>query len=72
MKPILIEHTPFARAGSFMTFSVLPSAWGHEGLILRTMHRKQFHETFRIRLFRDGENLPYRVANWLKTREEGT
>ncbi len=61
MQPIQIEHTPFARAGSFMTFSMLPPAWGHEGLLLRTMHRKQFHETFRIHLFRDGEKTPYRV-----------
>ncbi len=61
MPEILVQHTPFARAGSFMTFSVLPPAWGHEGLILRTMHRRRFHETFKIRLLRDGEPVSYSV-----------
>jgi len=61
MFPIKIEHTPFARAGSFMTFSVLPPTWGHEGLILRTMHRRQFHEVFRITLSKDCKPVKYAV-----------
>lgn len=44
-----------------MTFSVLPPSWGHEGLIMRTMHRKQFHETFKLLLLRNGEAVKYTI-----------
>jgi len=44
-----------------MTFSVLPPEWGHKGLTLRTMHRKNSHETFRIELQRNGESVDYTV-----------
>ncbi len=62
MFDIRIENVPFARAGSYMTFSVLPPEWGHKGLMLRTMHKNMHHETFRIIMLHDGRDLDYSVS----------
>jgi hypothetical protein len=59
---IHIEHVPFARYGSFLTFSVLPPAWGHKGLILRTMHKKGMHECFRLALVKNDREQRYTVS----------
>lgn len=59
---IQIDHVPFARCGSYMTFSVLPPFWGHTGLMMRTMHRGQFHEAWRLKLIRDGAEIDYSVS----------
>ncbi len=60
---IRIEHVPFSRFGSYMTFSVLPREWGHKGLILRTMHGSGGRrESFRLALLRDGREVDYRVT----------
>ncbi len=60
---IHIEHVPFARFGSFLTFSVLPPEWGHEGLILRSMHRgRAGHDAFRLEMHKDGRKVPYDVS----------
>jgi hypothetical protein len=57
-----IDHVPFARLGSYLTFSVLPSEWGHTGLVLRTMHLVGPHEVFHIHVLRDGEPVSYDVT----------
>ena len=58
---IKIENVPFARFGSYLTFSVLPPSWGYEGLVWRTMHRGAQHEVFRMAMIRNGHTVPYRV-----------
>jgi hypothetical protein len=60
---IHIEHVPFARFGSYLTFSVLPPSWGHEGLILRTMHRgRNGHDAFRLEMHKNGRKVRYDVS----------
>lgn len=59
---INIDHVPFARCGSFMTFSILPPAWGHEGLVMRTMHRGVHHEVFHLLIFREDKPIRYNIT----------
>ncbi len=58
---IHIENVPFARWGSYLTFSVLPPEWGQKGLVLRTMHKKGQHQVFEMKLLRDGKEVEYSV-----------
>ncbi len=60
---IHIENVPFARFGSFMTFSVLPPSWGREGLVLRSMHRSNrgSHDAFSLEMHKNGKKVDYHV-----------
>lgn len=59
---IKIEHVPFARFGSYLTFSILPPFWGHPGLVLRTMHGWRSREAFRLVMTREGREVAYTVS----------
>ncbi len=45
-----------------MCLSIVPLAWGHPGLLLRTMHGGANREVFRIGLLSPKEEVPYQVA----------
>ncbi|MFW5844709.1 MAG: amylo-alpha-1,6-glucosidase [Planctomycetota bacterium] len=60
---IPITDVPFAYRGSFLCFSLLPPAWGHEGLIMRTMRGAgSCCEVFRLECWADGARQDYALT----------
>jgi len=58
---INVQNAPFSRAGSSLAFSILPPAWGHKGLVMRTPVGGS-RDAFRIVLMKGGKEQDYKIT----------